>query len=67
MWTWRYLADDESHVEVAQPAQEDFTNQSDAESWLGENWRELREGGASQVELLDDDRIEYRMPLTTET
>ena len=36
-----------------------FASQADAESWLGENWRELLEAGVEQVTLLDDDRVEY--------
>ncbi len=37
----------------------DFPNQSDAESWLGETWRELREQGVSSVTLLEDTREVY--------
>ncbi|GAT81045.1 hypothetical protein STXM2123_1746 [Streptomyces sp. F-3] len=33
---------------------EEFTTQSDAESWIGEHWRELRDGGADQVRLFED-------------
>ena len=29
-------------------------NQGDAESWLGENWRDLLERGVSTVTLFDD-------------
>jgi hypothetical protein len=35
---------------LASPPQ---SSQADAESWLGENWRELREAGVAQVTLLD--------------
>ncbi len=34
-------------------------SQADAESWLGENWRELREAGVAQVTLLDSDAVVY--------
>jgi hypothetical protein len=38
---------------------ETFSSQGDAESWLGENWRELLEGGVEQVTLLEEGRVEY--------
>ena len=43
---------------------ETFTAKGDAESWLGETWRELLGAGVSQVVLVEDDRVEYTMPLT---
>jgi hypothetical protein len=36
-----------------------FPSQSDAESWLGEVWRELVSAGAAQATLLEDDRVVY--------
>jgi hypothetical protein len=36
-----------------------FTSQSDAESWLGESWRELAESGVDSVTLLEGDREVY--------
>jgi hypothetical protein len=36
-----------------------FANQGDAESWLGENWRELLDSGVYQVSLFDDARKQY--------
>jgi hypothetical protein len=38
---------------------ESFPTQSDAETWLGETWRELRDGGAAAVTLLEGDRKVY--------
>ena len=50
-WTWRLEAEDGSLVDsVSSPAQ---ANQSDAESWLGEQWRELAAAGVARVTLLD--------------
>lgn len=50
-WTWRLEAEDGSVLDtVASPAQ---ANQSDAESWLGEQWRELAAAGVARVTLLD--------------
>ena len=47
---------DGAAVSVAAPSQ---PTQSDAESWLGEHWRELAEQGVTGVTLLEDDRVEY--------
>ena len=49
-WNWRYESVDGQPV--TGPA-EAFSSQADAESWLGENWRELAEAGVAQVTLLD--------------
>jgi hypothetical protein len=60
-WTWRY--EDADGAAVAGP-EETFTSQADAESWLGQTWRELISAGAATAALVEDDRVEYRMPLT---
>ncbi|MEU5705019.1 hypothetical protein [Streptomyces aurantiacus] len=52
-WTWRFEKADGAEVQPSvQP--EEFTTQGDAESWLGENWKELAEGGADQVRIFED-------------
>ena len=59
-WTWRY--EDSAGSEVAPPqapAGEPFPTQSDAETWLGENWRELLSAGVEQVSLLEAGRTVY--------
>jgi len=59
-WTWRYEDSGGSPVETAEaPAGEPFPTQSDAETWLGENWRELLSAGVHQVTLLDNGREVY--------
>ncbi len=60
-WTWRY-EDPTGAVVVplgTAPAADGFPNQSDAESWIGETWRELLEAGVAQVTLLEDGREVY--------
>ncbi|GHE29602.1 hypothetical protein QWL27_17080 [Streptomyces thermocarboxydus] len=57
-WTWRFEKADGTQVEPA-VAPEEFTTQGDAESWIGENWKALLEGGADQVRLLEDDTEIY--------
>lgn len=59
-WNWRYEGTDGRAV--AGPA-ETFGSQADAESWIGQTWRELAAAGVTSVLLVEDDRIEYRMSL----
>ena len=60
-WTWRYEGPDGAEVQPAEgaPTAESFPNQSDAESWIGETWRELLDAGVHQVVLFDGDRRVY--------
>ena len=59
-WTWRYEDPSGNAIEPAEaPAGEPFPTQSDAETWLGENWRELASAGVDQVTLLDSGREVY--------
>lgn len=52
-WTWRFEKADGTEVQpTVQP--EEFTTQGDAESWIGENWKALKEGGADQVRLFEE-------------
>lgn len=62
-WSWRLEAADGTPVpDVSAPAQ---GSQGDAESWLGEQWRELAEQGVAQVTLLDGGTEVYGpMPLS---
>ncbi|CCG03008.1 hypothetical protein [Blastococcus saxobsidens] len=60
-WHWRLedpagAALDPAAVGVEVP---EADNQGDAESWLGENWRELLDRGVAQVTLLEDERKAY--------
>lgn len=60
-WTWRLTDSDGGERKL----DETFLNQSDAESWLGEHWRRLADGGVSATTLLDDDTVVYGpMPLS---
>ncbi|MCT2593272.1 hypothetical protein LHJ74_25775 [Streptomyces sp. N2-109] len=52
-WTWRFEKSDGSETAPAVEPEE-FPTQGDAESWIGEVWKELLEGGADQVTLLED-------------
>lgn len=57
-WIWRFEKADGTEVDPAVEPEE-FTTQGDAESWLGEHWRELLEGGAEQVRLFEDETEIY--------
>jgi hypothetical protein len=59
-WTWRYENADGAVVEPDEaPPGEPFPTQSDAETWIGENWRELLSAGVEQVTLLDSGEVVY--------
>ncbi len=60
IWHWRLL--DASGAEVVaegagSPSR--FPSQSDAETWVGESWRDLVEQGVDSVVLLEGDREVY--------
>lgn len=68
-WTWRYEDRQGEVVEPGEgaPAQDTFPSQADAETWLGEIWRELLGAGVHQVVLREGDRTVYGpMGLSTE-
>jgi hypothetical protein len=56
-WTWRLESID--GTALAEPESPTHDNQSDAESWLGERWRELVEAGVAQATLFQDEREVY--------
>jgi hypothetical protein len=66
-WTWRFEKADGTEVPPAVEPEE-FTTQGDAESWIGEVWKELLEGGADQAVLFEDEtRIYGPMSLHAES
>ncbi len=59
-WLWRL--EDAAGGEVAVPeeyADQRFSSQGDAESWVGEVWAELAEHGVEAVTLFEHDREVY--------
>lgn len=58
---WRWRLEDSSGAEVTPEGTEspDFPSQSDAESWVGEVWRDLLEAGVDAVTLFEGDREVY--------
>lgn len=68
VWSWRF--EDVDGNAVPQPGSDDgaagagrdgaaFPTQSDAESWLGEEWRGLLDGGVEAVRLLENGEVVY--------
>ena len=57
-WTWRFeKADGTETTPSVEP--EEWTTQGDAESWIGEVWKDLLSGGVDQVHLLEDGNTVY--------
>jgi hypothetical protein len=60
-WHWRFEDPAGAAIDPAtlgvEPAESE--NQSDAESWLGENWRDLLARGVVTVTLFDGDAEVY--------
>ena len=59
-WVWRYEnADGEAVSPDGAPAADTFPTQADAETWIGESWKELLDVGVDAVTLLEDGREIY--------
>ncbi len=62
-WVWRLEAADGTVLTA--PNSPPHASQSDAESWLGESWRDLAAKGVAQVSLYEDSELSYGpMPLS---
>jgi hypothetical protein len=59
-WTWQYQSEQDTPnpQSAAQPA-EGFPSQADAETWVGEVWRDLLDEGVDSVSLFEDGRLVY--------
>ena len=51
---WEWAFDDHDGHLVDRPVSPVFTNQYDAEQWIGEQWRVLAERGVHAARLLHD-------------
>ena len=59
-WWWRLLDAAGAEITVSEEyADQRFASQADAESWIGEVWRQLAEQGVDAVVLLELDREVY--------
>jgi hypothetical protein len=64
-WYWRLEDPSGATVDPASIGVEvpPADSQGDAESWLGENWRELLDSGVATATLMDGETQVYRMGL----
>ena len=65
-WVWRYMrvvsdgaGDGGGGGVEPRPRVESFPTQSDAETWMGEQWRDLRAEGVVSATLLEGERVVY--------
>ena len=58
-WTWTYFDADASVMTGQTLVGTGFPSQSDAENWLGAQWRELVETGVEAVTLLHEGVVVY--------
>ena len=60
-WTWQYLGSDGAPIMTppAPAVDTGFGSQVDAESWLGDVWRELLDAGIDAVSLMNRDEMVY--------
>jgi hypothetical protein len=58
-WTWRYEGPDGTRLESPDLPKASFPNQADAETWVGESWRDLLTAGVEQVSLVHAGRVVY--------
>lgn len=57
-FSWRYDLS-QAAAPDAERASQSFPTQSDAETWIGESWRELATTGVDAVTLMEDDHEVY--------
>lgn len=58
-WSWRYETRSGDVLEGADLSATTFPSQADAETWVGEAWRQLLEAGVDRVVLLEDGAVVY--------
>jgi hypothetical protein len=58
-WTWTYLDADGKPMSGGALVTSGFPSQSEAESWLGEEWRDLSDAGVDSVTLHHEDAVVY--------
>jgi len=58
-WTWTYLDADAKAMTGEALVSTGFPSQSEAESWLGEQWRELADAGVDYVTLKHEGTVVY--------
>ena len=57
--SWHWLLENAAGETVERESTPDFGTQSDAETWIGETWRDLADAGVTQASLFEADRLVY--------
>ena len=58
-WTWTYADREGGELSGTAMVTSAFPTQSDAESWLGQSWRELADAGVASVTLRENGEVVY--------
>lgn len=58
-WTWTYFDADATEMTGESLVSTGFPSQSDAENWLGEQWRQLADAGVEAVTLEHEGTVVY--------
>lgn len=58
-WTWTYADADGAAVTPPSAPSRGFPTQADAESWVGEAWRDLLDEGVDSVSLHEGGNLVY--------
>ena len=58
-WTWTYADAEGAQVTPPSAPSRGFPTQADAESWVGEAWRDLLDEGVDSVSLFEDGHRVY--------
>lgn len=58
-WTWRYEDSGGTALSGEALPSARFPSQAEAESWVGESWRDLLDAGVDAVSLLREQEVVY--------
>lgn len=56
---WHWVLENVEGEAIDVGSAPDFSTQSDAETWIGETWREWADAGAVQASLFEENRLVY--------
>jgi hypothetical protein len=58
-WSWEFLDPSGAAMAGPEPSSPAFPTQSEAESWIGEVWPDLVDGGVDAVTLREGETVVY--------
>ena len=62
MTSYRWILQDDARTDIR--STETFCSKDEAEAFMGAEWAQLADEGATYVVLMEDDRVLYRMGLS---